>query len=80
MYVDPAVRGKGIGLALVQHVIEYARTIDGLEDLILAVTVGNDSARKLYLKSGFAPYGVEPRYIHVEDRYYDIEWMHLRLS
>ena len=63
MYVAPEVRGNRIGKALLEHTLSHARTMDGLEDVTLAVTVGNNSARRLYLGAGFVPYGVEPRYI-----------------
>jgi RimJ/RimL family protein N-acetyltransferase len=79
MYVVPAARAQGVGKALLAYVVAQARALDGLEDLTLAVTVGNAGARALYLAAGFVPYGVEARYIKLDDRYYDIEWMILRL-
>ena len=79
MYVTPEARGNRIGKALLEHTLSYARTMDGLEDVTLAVTVGNDAARRLYLGAGFVPYGVEPRYIKLGNRYFDIEWMILSL-
>ena len=79
MYVAPEARGNRIGKALLEHTLSYARTMDGLEDVTLAVTVGNNAARRLYLGAGFVPYGVEPRYIKLGNRYFDIEWMILRL-
>ncbi len=79
MYVSPEARGNSIGKALLEHTLSYARTMDGLEDVTLAVTVRNDAARRLYLGAGFVPYGVEPRYIKLGNQYSDIEWMILRL-
>ncbi len=79
MYVSPEARGNSIGKALLGHTLSYARTMDGLEDVTLAVTVGNNAARRLYLGAGFVPYGVEPRYIKLGNQYFDIEWMILRL-
>jgi GNAT superfamily N-acetyltransferase len=79
MYVTPEARGNRIGKALLEHTLSYARTMDGLEDVTLAVTVGNNLARRLYVGAGFVPYGVEPRYIKLGNRYFDIEWMILRL-
>ncbi|HEY0738812.1 MAG TPA: GNAT family N-acetyltransferase [Herpetosiphonaceae bacterium] len=80
MYVAPEARGKGIGKALLEQTLIYARTLDGLEDVTLAVTVGNTAARQLYLNAGFVPYGVEPRYIKLGNQYFDIEWMILHLT
>jgi GNAT superfamily N-acetyltransferase len=79
MYVTPEARGNRIGKALLEHTLSHARMLDGLEDVTLAVTVGNSSARRLYLGAGFVPYGVEPRYIKLGDQYFDIEWMILSL-
>ena len=79
MYVAPEARGNRIGKALLEQTLSYARTMDGLEDVTLAVTVGNNAARRLYLDAGFVPYGVEPRYIKLGNRYFDVEWMILRL-
>ena len=79
MYVAPEARGNRIGKALLEQTLSYARTIDGLEDVTLAVTVGNNAARRLYLGAGFVPYRVEPRYIKLGNRYFDVEWMILRL-
>lgn len=80
MYVAPEVRGQGIGVALVRAVIDHARTQAGLELLTLAVTVGNDSARQLYLSAGFQPWARDAHYFKVDGVYYDIEWMRLGLK
>ncbi len=79
MYVAPEVRGKQVGMALMDTALSYARTLDDLEDVVLAVTVGNDAARSLYIKAGFTPFSIDPRYIRLGDAYFDIEWMVLRI-
>jgi RimJ/RimL family protein N-acetyltransferase len=80
MYVPPELRGRGVGRALLEEAIDRARAITGVEDLMLAVTVGNEQARALYLKVGFIPVAIDPRYIKVGERYFDIEWMQLHLT
>ena len=80
MYVAPAARGGGVGRALLRAMIERAKQMPGLEEMILAVTVGNGAARSIYLAAGFRPSHVEKRYIKVADCYYDIEWMTLLLE
>jgi len=50
-----------------------------VEDVILAVTVGNDRARTLYASLGFVSYSIDPRYIKWDGQYFDIEWMILSL-
>jgi GNAT superfamily N-acetyltransferase len=80
MYVAPEARGLGIGRALLAKLVERAGRLPALEEIILAVTVGNVTARSIYLAAGFQPSHVEKRYIKVADRYYDIEWMTLLLT
>jgi ribosomal protein S18 acetylase RimI-like enzyme len=79
MYVAPEFRGRGIGAALLDETIRHARTLPDLEEVILAVTVGNETARSLYARAGFEFSHVEKRYIKVDDQYFDIEWMTMRL-
>lgn len=80
MYVAPEARGQGIGKALIQALIDRAPTLVHLEEILLAVTVGNDTARSIYRAAGFEPSHIEKRYIKIGERYYDIEWMTLRLN
>lgn len=78
MYVLPEARGNGFGQALLDHVIQIALEW-GVSDVALAVTVGNEAARSLYSSAGFLSYGVEPRSLMVERRFYDVELMNLQL-
>jgi GNAT superfamily N-acetyltransferase len=79
MYVTPEHRRFGLGRQLVTAVVTYARGLAGLEELILAVTVGNTAAEQLYLRAGFVPSYVEPRYLKLDNHYYDLLWMSLPL-
>lgn len=78
MYVTPEARRQGVGRVLLEAAVAHGKTLEGLEEIILAVTVGNDGARTLYISAGFVPYSIEPRYLKVGDTHYDIEWMTLR--
>ena len=71
MYVAPDFGRRGIARALVRHLIATAKEEAGLEQLVLTVTHSNESARSLYESEGFRSFGIEPRAIRVEDRYYD---------
>jgi len=80
MYVDSEKRGHGAGQRLMDALIAHARTLPDLVAVTLAVTVGNDAARRLYIRSGFVPFSLEPQYIRTGGRLYDIEWMHLPMA
>ena len=80
MYVPPEFHGRGVGETLLKEAIDRARALLGVEDLILAVTVGNEQARALYLKVGFTSVAIDPRTIKVGGRYFGIEWLQLRLG
>ena len=56
MWVAPEARRHGIGSALVDAVVHWARTL-GLRRLLLDVTEGNGPAIALYRRKGFVPNG-----------------------
>jgi GNAT superfamily N-acetyltransferase len=79
MYVPHELRGQGIGQALVEAAIAYAKTLSGLEQINLAVVLTSREARKLFISMGFETYGVERHALKLHDRYFDQEHMTLRL-
>ena len=56
MFVDPAVRGRRLGAALVEAVADWARG-RGAARLHLWVTTTNEPALRLYRRVGFHPTG-----------------------
>jgi GNAT superfamily N-acetyltransferase len=56
MWISPAGRGKGVGDALMAAIEDWARGTGALT-LELAVADGNEPARNLYLRNGFADFG-----------------------
>jgi ribosomal protein S18 acetylase RimI-like enzyme len=56
MWTDPERRGEGVGRALVETVAAFARAA-GSSELLLEVTLGNDSALALYRACGFEETG-----------------------
>ncbi len=56
MWVAPHARGRGCGSALLQAISTWARSTTA-RSLMLWVTCGNSSARRLYERAGFTPHG-----------------------
>jgi GNAT superfamily N-acetyltransferase len=80
MYVPQELRGKGIGKALLQAAIEYAKTIPQLEKINLSVVLVSKEARLLFVSQGFETYGLERRALKLRDQYFDQELMTLWLK
>jgi GNAT superfamily N-acetyltransferase len=57
MWVEPRVRGRGVGAALVERVISHARAV-GCREVHLAVAEDNPAAERLYTRCSFARTGV----------------------
>ena len=59
--VDPSFRHKGVGRALLQALIDWAREHEGVFPT-LEVRPSNEIARHLYTAMGFQEVGCRPRY------------------
>lgn len=79
MYVAPEAAGRGVGRQLLEALLAQARG-ERLESLVLTVTEGNDSARRLYERCGFRSFGIEPRAIKLGERAYAKNHMVLDLT
>jgi ribosomal protein S18 acetylase RimI-like enzyme len=79
MYVSHEYFGTGMGRALIEALIAEARTL-GLELLVLTVTDGNTIATSFYEAAGFRSFGIEPKAIQLEGRYYGKNHMYRDLA
>lgn len=70
--------GQGIGSALLQKCIEYAKTHE-IELLNLEVRSDNRRAIQLYERFGFRKIGNSPAYFKIDGEYYDFDLMVLDL-
>ena len=77
VYLEPGYRGQNVGERLIQRVLEYAFTLEGIEQVQLSVIARNTTAIKLYEKLGFKTFGVQPKYFKAGDEYMDQQFMQL---
>lgn len=80
VFVAPEYRGQRIGSRLLDALIAYARTMEGVEHLRLGVVTTNTTAINLYQRHGFEIYGTEINAFKVGDDYWDEHLMWLKLS
>ena len=73
LYVAPAARGTGCAMALVDQVVDHARS--QVRQVHLGVGAFNLRAKRLYERAGFEVYGTEPRSLYVDGKYYDEHFM-----
>jgi RimJ/RimL family protein N-acetyltransferase len=71
IFVDEAARGKGVGLALMQQGIEWAKQNDTITRLELLVYARNTGAIALYEKLGFEIEGRRRNAIFQDGEYLD---------
>src|SRR5690349_1581853 len=57
VYVDSKYRGQNLGEKLIRRALEYAFTLDGIEQVQLSVIASNQTAIQLYEKLGFKTFG-----------------------
>jgi RimJ/RimL family protein N-acetyltransferase len=77
--VDPGLRRRGVGKALVQAAIERAKR-SGARRLVLRVLAENTAARALYAACGFEVEGVLREHFFLDGRYVDDILMARRAS
>ncbi|MFZ0807835.1 MAG: GNAT family N-acetyltransferase [Candidatus Sulfotelmatobacter sp.] len=75
VYVTPQRRGEGIGRKMLKTLLERGEGIDGVEQILIAVTSTQAAAAGLYRSLGFEVFGHEPRALKVGDCFIDEEYM-----
>jgi ribosomal protein S18 acetylase RimI-like enzyme len=67
VFVQKEHRGRGIARRLMNEVLRRARTLAGLEQIILTVGDNQAAAKKLYASLGFTVFGREPAALKIGD-------------
>jgi RimJ/RimL family protein N-acetyltransferase len=80
VYVTESARGRGFSRGLLNGLLEHARGIPGLEQVMISVSNTQLAARRLYASLGFVAYGLEPRALKIGAEYVDEEHMLLMLD
>lgn len=76
MYVHPEYRKLGVGKALLLHLIEHAKSLDGLEQIHLwALKSTYSDASKFYAKLGFRTQGTVEKDLLINGNYVDAEYL-----
>ena len=71
VYVERGWRGRGVGRALLQHLLPLARTL-GYHKVVLATFPYNEAGVALYQKMGFRPVGVYHEQGRLDGRWVDV--------
>jgi ribosomal protein S18 acetylase RimI-like enzyme len=80
VYVTATHRGRGVGRALLDALLERAKKDATLEQILLAVATVQTAARRLYQSRGFRSFGIEPYALKVGGKYVEEDHMILRFS
>jgi ribosomal protein S18 acetylase RimI-like enzyme len=76
VFVDEAYRGQGIARRLMSEVLERAKSMAELDQIVLTVGHEQKAAKKLYASLGFTVFGHEPRALKVDEiSYVDEDYM-----
>ena len=71
VYVERGWRGRGVGRALLQHLLPLARSL-GYHKMVLATFPYNEAGVALYRKMGFRPVGVYHEQGQHDGRWVDV--------
>jgi ribosomal protein S18 acetylase RimI-like enzyme len=76
VFVEEAYRGQGVARRLMSEVLQRAKSLPELEQIILTVGDEQKAAKGLYASLGFTVFGHEPRALKIaENLYVDEDYM-----
>ncbi|HEU5429707.1 MAG TPA: GNAT family protein [Actinocrinis sp.] len=71
-WVDSGLTGRGLATAAVRLVCHLADAELSLHRIQAGTLLNNVGSQRVLIKSGFEPFGVAPRYLHVAGRWQDV--------
>jgi ribosomal protein S18 acetylase RimI-like enzyme len=80
MYVTASCRGRGIGRAMLERLLDRIKSYEGFEIVSLGVTSADAPAFRLYSSVGFQLLGTAARALKIGDAYVDENIMELDLA
>ncbi len=75
VYTTPRCRRQGLSRRLILQLLEYGRSVEGMEIVGLGVSAEAPEAQALYETLGFVAWGREPRAIRTDGR--DVDEIHM---
>ena len=70
-WIDGALNGRGLATAAVRLVCRLADSELGLHRVEAGTLLHNAGSQRVLTKSGFEPFGVAPRYLHIAGKWQD---------
>ena len=80
VFVAQQARGRKVGREIMRAVLDRAKTIAGIEQVLLSVSTTQTPAMNLYRSLGFEVFGCDRRALKIGERYIDEENMILFLG
>ena len=71
VFTDPEFRQHGISSKILKNILDDLHANDKTVKVRLSVNVAQESARKMYEKSGFFKVAILPKEMKVNEKYYD---------
>ena len=79
LYIARAHRGRGVGTALMEFILTYARSHDSLHTVVSLITAGNDASLRLHERFGFRHMGTLYEAGYKFGRLLDVEYYQIIL-
>ena len=80
LIIDPKMRGRGLGIKLINLLKKYAQDVLNIKTLTLGVYSSNQTARSLYERTGFIVTDIKAKSINFKNEQWDLVLMECQLQ